>query len=66
MNPRCTEGQSSKEVDSELTSLEFPSMEKLKWSGTGGSICVTAVVGIRCVHYIEEKDCTAKFATGGI
>ena len=41
-------------------------MEELKWSGTGGSICVTPVVGIRCVHYIEEKDCTARFATGGI
>ena len=42
-------------------------MEQLKkWSGTGGSICVTTVVGIRSVHYIEEKDCTARFATGGI
>ena len=41
-------------------------VEELKWSGTGVSICVTPVLGIRCVHCIEEKDCTARFATGGI
>ena len=28
----------------------------------GGSICVIPVEGIRCVHYIEQKDCTARFA----
>ena len=26
----------------------------------------SAVVGIRCVHYIEQKGCTARFATGGM
>ena len=42
------------------------SMEELKWSGTGGSIFVIPVLGIRCVHYIEQKDGTARFATGDI
>ena len=42
-------------------------MEELKWSGTGGSICVIPVVLIHCVHYIyfEQKDCTARFAISG-
>ena len=44
----------------------FPTMEELKWSGTGGSILVTPVVGIRCVHHIEETDYTAWFATGAV
>ena len=38
---------------------------RIKIERTGGSICVTPVVGIHCVHYIEEKDCTARSATGG-
>ena len=24
------------------------------------------VAGVHCVHYNEQKDCTARFATGGI
>ena len=24
------------------------------------------LAGVHCVHYIEEKDCTARFATGAI
>ena len=31
-----------------------------------GSICVIPVVGIRCVHYIEQKDCAARFAIQGL
>ena len=38
---------------------------RIKIERTGGSICVTPVVGIHCVHYIEEKDYTARSATGG-
>ena len=38
----------------------------MKWSGPGGRIGFTPVVGIRFVHYIEQKDCTARFATGAI
>ena len=30
--------------------------------GGGGGIWQTRVVGIRCVHYIEQKDCTVRFA----
>ena len=45
---------------------EGRSMEKLKWSGTVGSICIIPVVGICCVHYFDQKDCTARFATGAI
>ena len=41
-------------------------MEELKWSGTGGSTWIHPWWGIRCVHYIEEKDYTARFATEGI
>ena len=37
-----------------------------KWSGPGGWIWLTPLTGIGCVHHIEEKDCTARFATGGI
>ena len=33
---------------------------------TGGSVCVIPVVGIRCVHYIEQKDCAARFAIQGL
>ena len=33
-------------------------MEELKWSGTGGW-----GMGIHCVHYIEEKDCTQRIYT---
>ena len=40
--------------------------EEMKWSGPGGWIWFTPVVGIRCAHYIEQKDCTARFATGAI
>ena len=38
-------------------------MEELKWSGPGGWIVLRRVAG---VHYIEEKDCTARFTTGAI
>ena len=31
-----------------------------------GVNCVKTGVGMRCVHYIEEKGCTARFATGAI
>ena len=36
------------------------------WSGKGGVFCVKTGGGVHCVHYIEHKDCTARFATGGI
>ena len=36
------------------------------WSGPGGWIVLRRVAGVHCVHYIEQKDCTARFATGGI
>ena len=32
----------------------------------GGSTWIHPWWGIRCVHYIEEKDYTARFATEGI
>ena len=32
----------------------------------GVNISSAPVVGIRCVHHIEEKDWTARFATGAI
>ena len=32
----------------------------------GVNCIIRRVVGVRCVHYIEEKDCTARFATGAI
>ena len=35
----------------------------MKWSGPEGGES-TPVVRIRCVHYIEQKNCTARFATG--
>ena len=47
----------------------FAAMEELKWSCTGGGGQLAlhrCMVGIRCVHYIEEKDGTARFATWGI
>ena len=31
----------------------------------GGGIVLRRVVGVRCVHYIEEKDCTPRFAIWG-
>ena len=36
------------------------------WSGPGGRKWFTPLTGIGCVHHIEEKDCTARFATGAI
>ena len=36
------------------------------WSGPGGWKWLTPLTGIGCVHHIEEKDCTARFATGAI
>ena len=44
----------------------FQTMEELKLTPLCRSICVTLVVGIGCIHYIEEKDCLAKFATRAI
>ena len=39
------------------------SMEELKWSGPGGGwIVLRRVAGVYCVHYIEQKDCTTRFA----
>ena len=37
-----------------------------KWSGKGGWIVLRRVAGIHCVHYIKQKACTARFATGAI
>ena len=37
-----------------------------KWSGKGGWIVLRRVVGVHCEHYIGEKDCTARFATGAL
>ena len=31
-----------------------------------GVILITPGVGFRRVHYIEQNDCTARFATGAI
>ena len=36
------------------------------WSSPGGRKWFTPLTGIGCVHHIEEKVCTARFATGGI
>ena len=36
------------------------------WSGPGGWIVLILLAGVYCVHYIGEKDCTARFATGAI
>ena len=31
-----------------------------------GVNCLRLVAGVHCEHYIEQKDCTARFATGAI
>ena len=31
-----------------------------------GVNCVKMGGGVHCVHYIEQKNCTARFATGAI
>ena len=42
-------------------------MNKLNGAAQGVNLIYSStVVWIRCVHYIEHKDCTARFATGGI
>ena len=38
----------------------------IKMERPGGSTWIHPWWGIRCVHYIEEKDYTARFATEGI
>ena len=45
---------------------KLKTMEELKWSGTGGLIVLRRLAGVPCVHYIEQKDCTARFATEAI
>ena len=42
-------------------------MEKLIiWSGPEGRIVLRQVAGVHCVHYMEQKDSTARFATEAI
>ena len=36
--------------------------ESINRAGKGGGIPLRRVEGVRCVHDIEEKDCTARFA----
>ena len=36
------------------------------WSGPGGWMALRRVASVHCVHYIGEKDCKARFATGAI
>ena len=38
------------------------------WSGPGGGgeIVFRRVAGVQCVHYIKQKNCMARFATGAI
>ena len=36
--------------------------ETIIWSGPGEWIVLRRVAGVLCVHYIEQKNCTARFA----
>ena len=46
--------------------VRFTPMEELIWSSPGGLIVLRRVSAVHCVHYIGEKDCRARFATGAI
>ena len=49
-----------------LCTSGFPTHGGIYGAAQGGRKWFTPLTGIGCVHHIEEKDCTARFATGGI